>query len=367
MQTIVGVNDPKAVKLFSAQLMVDISRASYFTSTMMGRGEESPTPIQLLTGLEKEAGDKISFDLSVQLRGRPVESDNPRAGNEEKLSFYTDSVLIDQMWKGVDPGGKMSRKRTVHNLRTIAKARLSEYFKRLFDEMFFIYLSGARGINDDYIWPLDWTGRAGNALRAPDTGHLIYGDGSSKLTLTSAGKMTLGVIDKCVAKAATMGGGTGTLQKLQPVVVNGKETYVMLMHDWSAYDLRRDTGALGWTEIQKAAAGADGQNSPIFRNALGMHNGVVMHKHNAVIRFNDYGAGGNVAAARSLFFGRQAGVLAFGTAGSGMRWDWHEEVFDRGNRLSIGADTICGVSKTQFNSLDFGQLSVDVACVDPNA
>ena len=72
--------------------------------------------------------------------------------------------------------------------RRIAKARLAEYFKRLFDEMFFIYLSGARGINDDFIWPLDWTGRAGNALRAPDTGHLIYGDGSSKATLTSAGK-----------------------------------------------------------------------------------------------------------------------------------------------------------------------------------
>jgi N4-gp56 family major capsid protein len=367
MQTIIGVNDPKAIKIYSAQLMVDTAKESYFTSKFMGKGEDSPTPINMLTNLEKDPGDTISYDLSVRLKGMPVEGDGAREGKEKDLKWHTDSVKIDQMWSGVDPGGKMSRKRTLHDLRVVAKDRLAEYFATLFDEIFFIYLSGARGVNTNFFAPLDWAGRAGNAIEAPDAAHIIYGDGTSKATLTAAGKMTTAVIDKCVAKAETLGGGVDAEQRLLPVKIEGGKHFVLLMHSFAAYDLRRDSGSLGWMEIQKAAAGAVGMKSPIFNGMMGMHNNVILHKHENCIRFSDYGAGSNVEASRALFMGKQAGVLAFGSTGTGLRFNWHEEQFDRGNRLSISADTIAGCKKTRFNDKDFGLLSVDVACVDPNA
>lgn len=56
----------------------------------------------------------------------------------------------------------MSRKRTAHDMRMIAKNRLGDYFARLVDELFFMYLSGARGINQDFIEGTDFTGFARN-------------------------------------------------------------------------------------------------------------------------------------------------------------------------------------------------------------
>jgi hypothetical protein len=58
-----------------------------------------------------------------------------------------------------------------------------------------------------------------------------------------------------------------------------------------------------WLDIQKAAAAAEGRNNPLFKGSEGMYHDVILHKHRGVIRFNDYGAGGNVNACRNLSSG----------------------------------------------------------------
>ncbi|MFM9577988.1 N4-gp56 family major capsid protein, partial [Streptomyces turgidiscabies] len=84
---------------------------------------------------------------------------------------------------------------------------------------------------------------------------------------------------------------------------NGEKHYVLLMSPDQETDLRLEVGEKGWLDVQKAAAGAEGKNNPIFKGGLGMINNVVLHSHESVIRFNDYGAGSNVSAARALFMG----------------------------------------------------------------
>jgi N4-gp56 family major capsid protein len=66
-------------------------------------------PITRLTELESDAGDTITYDLSMQLKQQPIEGDNVQEGTEEDLTFYTDQVWIDQMRAGVNTGGKMTR------------------------------------------------------------------------------------------------------------------------------------------------------------------------------------------------------------------------------------------------------------------
>lgn len=364
-QTINGLNSPQSVKIWSASLFVDVSKSSYFTRKMMTTGDT--LPVQLKTDLESDDGDEVRYDISVAVSGVPIEGDNQRAGSESQLKFYQDKVRIDQMYKGVNAGGKMTRKRTLHNLRTIARARLREYWARLFDEMLFIYLSGSRGINPDFTWPIGWTGRANNSIEAPDSSHVMYGDGTSKATLTTAGKMTRAVVERAVTKATTMGGGSdGTgLTKLQPSNVEGTGRYVMLMHTYQEHDLRTTTATGDWLDIQKAAAGAEGRQNPIFGETMGMLRNTILHSHESVIRHSDYGAGNNVAAASALFLGRQAGVLAFGSPGEGLRFSWHEEMENRGNDLIIGADVIVGCKKSRFNGYDYGVVRVDTAAADP--
>ena len=142
------------------------------------------------------------------------------------------------------------------------------------------------------------------------------------------------------------------------------------MHPFQAYDLRRNSSAGQWIDVQKAAAAAEGSTkNPMFKGGLGMYNDVILHSHRATINFSDYGAGLNVPAARGLFMGRQAGVVAFGSPGTGLRFDWAEEVEDRGNQVVITTGSIFGVKKTAFTidgtSRDFGVIAVDTAAASP--
>ncbi len=366
-KTLVGVNDAKAIHKQSAFLAVESAKKSYWSKKFSTLSPEGNAPIHILTELENDAGEKITYDLNVQLKNEGTEGDDVTEGTEEALSFYSDSIYIDQLRKGVNAGGRMARKRTIHDLRKVGRARLSDWWGRLFDEMIFIYMSGSRGVNADYILRLGYGGFAGNPLQAPDANHLVYGgDATSKATLDASDKMKISLIDRLVTKADTQGGGIVEGAELQPIMVDGEKHFVLAMHTWQFHDLKTDTGATGWLELQKAAAAAQGADSPIFKGREGLYNNVVLHKHKSIIKFNDYGAGGNVTAARALFMGAQAGSMAFGSEGNGLtRFSWGEETDDRGNQLIITTNSIFGVKKNRFNTEDFGLFSVDTAAADP--
>lgn len=363
-QTVIAWGDPKAKKAWSTGLAVDQVKKAYFEKKFVGTDENSI--IQRKTELESDSGDRVSFDLSVQLRGEATEGDARLEGKEENQKYYTDEVIIDQVRHAVSAGGAMTRKRTNLNLRGNARRLLSDYWARFNDEMMFIYLSGARGINRDFLFGLDWAGRAGNSIQAPDSGHLLYGGAAtSKATLTANDKMTRAVIEKAQVKATMLQAQDPENANMVPVSIDGEEHYVIVMNPFQAHDLRTASGS-EWLDVQKAAAAAEGKANPIFKGGLGMIKNVVLHEHRNSIRFSDYGAGSNVNAGRALFLGRQAGVVAYGTSG-GMRWDWKEETKDYGNEPTVASGAIFGFKKSRFNGRDFGVLSIDTAATDPNA
>lgn len=369
-RTIIGLNDARAVKRYSGYLAVDSARVSYFGKKFMGTGPDTSMPIQMLPQLESDAGEQITYDLNVQLRQAPIEGDDIQEGTEEDLKFYTDQVYIDQARGGVNTGGRMTRKRTLHNLRMVARSRQAEWWGRVFDELFFMYLSGSRGVNNDFIFPLGYTGRANNSFSAPDNWHVIYGgDATSKATISNDDQITLGLLTKAKTRATMMGGGTQRIPQIQPIMIDGEEHYVVLMSPFQEYNLRTGTATGEWLDVQKSLTTAVGKGSSIFKGGLGMHNGMVLHSHKSVIRFSDYGAGGNVAAARALFLGAQAAVCAFGSPGNGMRFDWHEEARDNGNQAVISTSTIFGIKKTTFTidgtARDFGVMAIDTYATDP--
>lgn len=374
-QTVIPTGDAKAVKKFSAFLAHDVPKKSYFTRKFMGHGETASMPIQQLTELENDAGETITFDLTMQMTMQPVEGDDVLENKEEDLKFYSDAVTIDQLRGGVNSGGRMTRKRTVHKLRKVARVRQSDWWARVFDELFFMYGSGARGINPEYVFPTTYTGFAQNSISAPDTEHLIFGgSGKVKNTITSSEIMKLSEVDKCKARAIMMGGGSGggsagtdgntQTPQLQPIKIDGEMHYVIVMCPWQAHDMRTASGT-AWLDIQKALATAVGRKSNIFIGGLGMYNDVVMHEHKSAVRFSDYGSGVNLPAARAMFMGEQAMVMAFGSPGTGLRFSWYEETRDNGNQLIITSSTIVGVKKVTFNGKDYGSIALDTYATDP--
>jgi N4-gp56 family major capsid protein len=374
-RTIIGVNDARAVKRYSGNLALDTSAKSYFSNRFMARGAEAEVPIQILTELESDAGEEIKYDLLAELTMAPVEGEDTLEGNEERQRFYTDSVYIDQARCGVNTGGRMTRKRTLHNLREKAKRQQSSWWARLQDELLFIYLSGSRGVNTNFLVPTSFTGRANNSLVAPDTSHIVYGGNATSFATISneaAGAtnndcMSLDTITRAYNTATVQGGGITGIPVMQPCKIDGAEVFVCVMHTWQEDDLRRSTTTGDWMDLQKAAAGAEGKNSPLFKNTMGMHRGTLLHSSKNVIRFSTAGAGGNYAAARALFMGAQAGVCAYGSPGTNLRFDWNEETRDNGDKVVITTSSIFGCKKTTFTTdeagaQDFGVFALDTYC-----
>lgn len=369
-RTVVGLNDPKAVKKFSGALADEVVRDSYFQSRMMSSGAETSTPIRKITDLETEAGHLVSYDLSLNLTGAGIEglSGDKLEGSEENLSFATSEIYIDQKRHGVNAGTVMTRKRTLHDLRMVAKNALKKWWSELYDEDFMMYSAGARGHNNDFLQPLTYTGRANNPFVAADDEHMMYsGDATAKNNLDATDVMSLTTIDKLVTKSTMMGGGPQRVPKIQPMRINGANKFVLLMSPFDKENVRTSATTGQWLDIQKAAAGSDGQKNPIFTGAMGEYNDTIMHSHQAVVRFNDYGVGapGTVQASRSCFMGAQAMVCAQGTPGKNMSFDWHEELDDRGNEVIVDTSAIFGIRKNGYVIdgvyRDHGSITVDSA------
>ena len=351
-QTEFAVGHALAVKRWSTSLAVEAAKKMYF-------GKFIGSVITKLTDLEKNAGDKITHGLRMKLRGAGVTGDGTLEGNEENLTYYDDALLIDQLRHAVRSKGKASEQRVPYSMRATAREALAAWWGERFDELLFVYLSGARGVDSTLTLPLNFTSFAGNSLNTPDTAHQQFANGLTKATITTADIFTLSEIDKLVEKAETVD------PMIQPIMVGGEKKYVLLLHPYQVTDMRTNVSTGQWADIQKAAAAAQGQGNPIFTGALGEYRGVVMHSHRNVVRFSDYGSGTNLPAARALFLGAQAAAIAFGNGGgeSVARYSWKEELFDYGNQLGVAAGSIFGIKKSVFNSKDFGVIALDTYAI----
>lgn len=374
MKSYVGVNDPQAVKKWASLMAVAINKSSYWAKKFVGEGKDARLPVQRIDDLESGAGDEVTVDLLMPMNQEPTIGDETLEGKEAPLKYFTDRMRIDQVRGGADLGSRMTKKRTLRNLRQDAKRAATDWWKRLQDELYFIYMSGSRGTGGGFIWSASNPFFSVNALTAPDSMHMMYGgSATSKLSLTGSDTMKLRLIDRAVAKAETMGGDGSDELSMIPVSIEGGDHYISLMHTYQADSLRQEAGTGGWLDIQKAAASAEGAKNPIFTGAMGMYNDVVLHKHRNVIRFSDYGAGVNLPAARALFLGAQACFVAYGDNETGTRYRWTEVQKDHENSVAIGTHAIMGVKKATYKSKDnntvrdFGVIAMDTYCVDPNA
>lgn len=342
--TAYGVNHPLAVKRWSKGLMKESLKS---TSVMQFMGTGANNIVQIKTELGKEAGDKVTFGLRLQLQGDGVSGDSTLEGNEEALTVYDDSVTIDQLRHAVRSKGKMSEQRVPFTVRDEARDGLADWWSDRWDSAFFNQVCGNTAESD--------TKRTGmQAAVAPSTNRVIYQNSpTAEGSLSSADTFTLELIDYAVELAVT-GGSAGDQIPLVPIRVGKLKKFVMFLHPYQVTDLRTNTSTGQWLDIQKSAMqGGQITKNPIFTGALGEYNGVVLHQNTRVPA-----APTNSSARRAVLCGAQAAACAFGREGGKNTFSWKEEMFDYGNSLGVGAGAIWGMKKCQFNSEDFGTVVV---------
>jgi N4-gp56 family major capsid protein len=353
------INDQQAVKKWAGALFGSAVAKSFYGSKLMAStklvgkaGSMANAPIGVITDLEQGAGDLVSFDMFVQLKGRGTYGDDVLEGNEEDLTSFTDEIKINQVRHGVTPGGKMNQKRTINDLRAIAKVKLERWHASHFDDVVMTTLGGGRGHAKDLYIGMGATApiRGASEYTQYDEDSIVYGgSATSKASLTASDTMTLDLIDELVLNAKRGGKADGEF-RMEPLEESAEEYYMLTLSPEQIHDLRKDTGTGGWLDIQKAAAASNGYQNHIFKGSAGEYNKVHIKEVNSVVTYNDFGAGNNIKAHTGVFMGRQAAVVAFGSASDkNLRANWEEKEKDYGNQVGISAGMVYGTKLPAFD------------------
>jgi N4-gp56 family major capsid protein len=325
---------------------------------LIGRGEGAG--IQLKTELNKNPGDRISYDLLLQDRSNGVDGDSDLEGNESALVYEQDDLLINLKRQAHSFRG-MTQQRTVHDLRRDSRFSLSNWWAWFIEAGLFAHLAGLCGDSTETVvgalggntGSADW---AGNTITAIDANHQVDG--------TAAGSFTLSLIDDAVAKAKTIN------PRVAPMMIGGREKYVMYLHPFQVRSLRQDATANqnNWNEIQREAS-KRGPDNPIYSGALGEYNGVILRESELLPRTET----GDFNYA--LLLGQGAGCIAMGNAwpltgsgpsgGEGSFFNWREIERDYGNKRGVAGISAIGFKRSQFASEAFGVIRVDTVDAAP--
>jgi N4-gp56 family major capsid protein len=366
-RTTVLPTDPVKRKAWSSYVAEDSWKEMYW-SRLEGP-EGSDAAVVRKTDLEKGRGDEIVTTLIAKFRGTPITEGKKLAGSEFRIQSHAHTMRINEFRHGVNLGARIEQQRVGHNLARHGREQLKNYLKTIYEEVIAMAANGARGVGDEIEnYPTDWPGYP-NAFRAPDAGHVYMPNGKAKNTLLTTDKITLADFDNLRVKVKKQLGGAseGKAQKMQPISKNGKDMFVLVCLPEVIADIRRDAGNTGWFEAQKALIQAIGKEADAFKGGAGYWNGILADECETGVKFNDYGAGANINAARSVLLGANAVITAHGTKGmaDGQTANLREDEDDRGHDSILTFEVIFGADKAAWNGQDYGMITIDSAFTAP--
>lgn len=347
-----GVNHPLARKLWSEKLFREALKETYIGKFI---GDNNKSLIQMLTDTSKGSGDTVHVGLRMQISGAGVAGDNTLEGNEEALSYYRDSLVVDQIRHAVRSNGRASEQRVPYAMREEGRMALADWMSNMMDTAFFNQICGNTDQTDLRKTGMMATVAPTTAAAAADGISRIVVGGSQtaegSLSATTTHALSLRDLDVAVARAKTMS------PVIKPLRMKGEDYFCAFIHPYQLYQLRGQTSSGQWADIQKAAIqGGNITGNPIFTGAAGVYNGVILHESSRIP--NTTGMTDNSGYRRGVFCGAQSAAIAFGQDNSANRTTWDEELFDYGNQLGVAAGVIWALKKTIFNSTDFATIAL---------
>jgi N4-gp56 family major capsid protein len=422
MQTNVANGSNLALTQYSVALTAQLLRAPGTLNNLTGPApkqadaeaiiklQTSPDmPFVRVTDLSSDPkGDTVTVDAFNMVGGKPIMGDRNAEGRGQALKSSSFTAKIDLATFVVDAGGKMSRQRTRHDLRRIAKAQVSAYFPRFTWQRALVHLAGARGSQTGASWdvPLstdaDFADIMVNTVKAPTYNrHLVVNAGSltkGGLQLASAAttdKWKLSVLD-----ALSYFLDAQETRLLPPMFPGDKVGYdsplkgVLLMSPGSYNDLITDisSSTSNLRAYQAAAterAKLAGQH-PIFAGEAGIWRGILVKKMDYSVFFNAAGSyqyvavadkltatetagtigaiGSTYQAERSILLGAQALARCEGASNSGVQAAIIENTYNAGRNFEYLGEFMGGEMKFRFSlrneagdqePTDFGVYAID--------
>jgi N4-gp56 family major capsid protein len=309
-------------QVYEEMLFQDTAKEAYF-QRFMGGGNDSIVNVN--TKLTASKGDDVRFGLVKRNTNRAI-VDGTLEGNEQNLTDLYDNVTIHKYRLGIRTEGEMDVKRPFWDLNSTMRSNLKTQGGEEIDQLCM------------------------DALVDSPTKIFYGGAATSTTTLTANDKLTPELISK--AKTWAKNGGNRAQTPLRPVRVDGKNYFVMVVHDDTLFDLNRNS------EFNQSRREAEvrGKENPIFTGAYAVHDGVVIHSHENVPLTTDWGSGSDVNGSKCTLMGAQSLLWAWGR-----RPRLVEADFDYENEVGLEWSMLAGVKKPKFDSLDYGSIGVYVA------
>ena len=345
------VNHPLAVKIWSKKVAREALKSTYI-SKFMGTGSNSLC--QIFDETSKGSGDRIRVPLRMQLSGRGVGETESLEGNEEALTTYSDDVVINDLAHAVRVKTTISQQRISFSAREEARMGLSDWFADRTDNWAANQLTGYTD-ETDVLYTGNQAALAPTGSATDSTNRrIIYGgldDAGAEADLSaSAQKFLLPMLDMAVKIAKT------SAPLIRPIRVGSQEYFVAFLHPDQVLSLRTNTNTGAWLDIQKAALqGGEIENNPIFSGALGVYNGCVLHEWTRLPGGPTKPISTLTNVRRGVFCGAQALAMAYGK-GYSSRPKYVEDTFDYERNFGVSVQTIAGMKKTQFNSIDYSTI-----------
>ena len=416
-QTVISRGDALARKIYGVGVFVESIRRSTFRKKLTGPVPKQPAsmakarmrsmqtspdmPIVQVTDLTKTMGDTVSIDLFGVLTGEPIMGDEKASGSGQPLHTSSQDVSLNQYRKVADPGGRMTQKRTVHDLRQVCRANLADWFSRCEDQLCHVHLAGTRGFEAGPDWCIPLASSANfskivvNDVKAPTYNRrYLAADATGVGDLAITDVLSLEEIDRLRAILDEMS------LPPQPVKIPGDQAsqddplYVLMVtsRQWHYLETTQSARGHDWrTFISNAQLRARYSKHPLFVGAMngmsGIWNGIMVIKTNRAIRIPTgsiikENSAANVEADatalvdtdRALLLGGQALAEVLGDAGAigGFPMRWVEEMTDFENAIEIAGVAMGGKSKIRFTgsdneATDFGVATFDSYAPDPDS
>ncbi|MEC4724263.1 N4-gp56 family major capsid protein [Shewanella sp. D64] len=397
------ITKAQAAKAFGAALFTHTRRQNSFVNMLTGaapqsagkdknRGKnqtEKGAPIVMINDLASVAGDTVEMDLFHNLNGLPTMGDRKIAGRGESLSKTSFELNIDQGRKMVDSGGKMSQKRTKHNLLSTSKTLLGSYFNDLQDETVMYHLAGARGsfVGDGIITPLDdhseFSEMMVNPILTPTYDrHLFGGDATSLESLDAADIMSLDKLDDMALILEEQANPIKHISFEADQMANESPFYLLFVSPRQWRDLWASATEKKLLELQsRAIKRGQGFNHPVFKGDVIMWRNILVRQYRKPVRFyagdtvsvsnNDKLATTQQVTAsvdidRAILLGGQSLANAYGGSSSGSHFSMTTEKTDHGNGRETVIVWMNGCKKVRFAEKsgrvnDYGTMILDTA------
>lgn len=368
-------------------------------------------PVVRVDELQSGPGDVVQLDCAHVVKLRAVMGDRNAEGQGATLKYSTQDIKIDMATLPVSAGGKMTQKRTPHDMRKNAVQQLKGGIPRFRWQRCLALLAGARGVQDgsDWILPLandpDFAEMMINTLQAPtynrhwvvDGGSLVQG-GAQLASIDTTDKLILSCLDEFAAIWEEMGTKMAPIQipgdpaagddPIKGVLLVDGLVWDGMLTDVSTANNVRNYQALA---VERAKYG-DLKSHPLFAGSPMLWNGILIRKMQHAIRFNASdsvahvtaanrltatetnvtvaaGIGSTYQVARSVFLGAQAlGIASGGNRTSEETYSLLENYSNFGRNLELAGEVIGAEQKLRWalpnvngdlEPTDFGVAVID--------